>query len=367
MNKKLLSLWIVGLFLISLGVIPAFLGSFAVGQGGVVTRDATQEALAILSEDSKNTLVKAEFKGVDSQILIATANKQGFPIDGNSYLILSTGNAEDVLSGDSSVGISSGLNGVSIPDGHPVFSSTINDVATLKITLRVPRDAKTLTFKWKFGSDEIPSYVGSYRDYFRAYVVLPNGSTKDLALLPNGDIPYVGGDILNYTNIPDPDDVALNEVTAIFTGTLDVTEYRNQEITIVFQVADEWDSVVDTAAFIDDLRFERVSPAVTYLSLLTLTQLWTKYFFNYYDEFNGLYANATELGVDNETLQKALELHNSAIEHIQHAWRTEDLEEIRARIWIRIQLLPRISDTRKAYLKEKEAVELLREAIEKMT
>ncbi|WP_293256377.1 choice-of-anchor L domain-containing protein [Palaeococcus sp. (in: euryarchaeotes)] len=261
----------------------------------------------------------------------------------------------------------SNVRGVSIPNGHPVFGTDIYDVATLEIKLKVPRDAKTLSFKWIFGSDEIPEYVDEYRDFFRAYVKLPDGSTKDIALLPNGNIPYIGDGIRNYTSTPSPDDVAMNEVTPVYTGTLDVSAYRGKEITIVFQIADEKDNAVDTVAFIDDLKFERISTREIYLTLLTLTQLWTKYFFNYYDEFDELYANASALGVDNETLQKALELHNSAVEYMKHGWRMDDLEEIRARIWVNIHALPRVSDVRRAYLNEKAAVELLKAAISEIT
>ncbi len=61
------------------------------------------------------------------------------------------------------------------------------------------------------------------------------------------------------------------------------------------------------------------------------------------------------------------ELHNSAVEYMKHGWRMDDLEEIRARIWVNIHALPRVSDVRRAYLNEKAAVELLKAAISEIT
>ena len=206
--------------LITLGIIFLFLASlegFATSQS--LTKDAEQEALAILTEDSKDTLISATFEGGDGQVYISTVEALGFPTDGDSYVILSSGIASEAV--DGSIG---STGGISIPNGHPVFGTEINDVATLTIKLKVPSNAKTLSFKWLFGSNEIPEFVDEYRDFFRAYVILPDGSTKDMALLPNGNIPYVGDGIQNYT-APDPT-VNIHEVTSTYTATLDVSKYR---------------------------------------------------------------------------------------------------------------------------------------------
>ena len=215
--KKLISLGIVFLFLASLG-------SFAVSSPA--PRDAKQEALAILSENSKDALISATFEGGDGQVFISNINKLGFPVEGNSYIILSSGIASSVVDGN--IG---STGGISIPNGHPVFGTEINDVATLTIKLKVPTNAETLSFKWLFGSNEIPDYVDEYRDFFRAYVILPGGSTKDMALLPNGNIPYVGDGIQNYT-APDPT-VNINEVTSTYTASLDVSGYRGKELSLI--------------------------------------------------------------------------------------------------------------------------------------
>jgi len=349
--KKLITLGIVFLFLASLG-------SFAVSSPA--PRDAKQEALAILSENSKDALISATFEGGDGQVFISNINKLGFPVEGNSYIILSSGIASSAVDGN--IG---STGGISIPNGHPVFGTEINDVATLTIKLKVPTNAETLSFKWLFGSNEIPDYVNEYRDFFRAYVILPGGSTKDMALLPNGNIPYVGDGIQNYT-APDPT-VNINEVTSTYTASLDVSGYRGKEITLVFQVADEYDFSVDTFAFIDDLKFVRKGKGkADRRSYIMMTQIWSKYFFNEYDQFAALYAKAEEIGVSNETLEKALELHLNATEQMLYAWHTDDLESIRIKIWKQYVPLPRIYAVRRAYLYERDAIELLMSAIEEI-
>ncbi|HHI00170.1 MAG TPA: hypothetical protein ENL40_01620, partial [Thermococcus litoralis] len=295
--KKLITLSIIFLFLASLE-------GFATSQS--LTKDAEQEALAILTEDSKDALISATFEGGDGQVYISTVEALGFPTDGDSYVILSSGIASEAV--DGSIG---STGGISIPNGHPVFGTEINDVATLTIKLKVPSNAETLSFKWLFGSNEIPDYVDEYRDFFRAYVILPDGSTKDMALLPNGNIPYVGDGIQNYT-APDPT-VNINEVTSTYTATLDVSKYRGKQITLVFQIADEGDDSVDTFAFIDELKFVRGGKGkADRRSYIMMIQIWSKYFFNEYDQFVALYAKAEEIGVSNETLEKALELHLNA-------------------------------------------------------
>jgi len=348
--KKLITLGIVFLFL-------AGVGGFTTAQS--LTRDAKQEALAILSKDSRNTLVSATFEGGDGQIFISNIDKLEFPIEGNSYVILSSGIASNAVNGN--IG---STGGISVPNGHPVFGTEINDVATLTIKLKVPANAKTLSFKWLFGSNEIPCCVDEYRDFFRAYVILPDGSTKDMALLPNGNIPYVGDGIQNYTS-PDPT-VDINEVTSIYTASLDVSKYRGKVITLVFQIADEDDYSVDTFAFIDDLKFIGGKGKADKRSYIMMIQIWSKYFFNKYDQFAALYAKAEEIGVSNETLKKALELHLNATEQMLYAWHTDDLESIRAKIWKQYVPLPRVYAVRRAYLYERDVISLLESAIQEI-
>jgi len=251
-----------------------------VSEKDVVEMDATDVALAILNSASQSTLVDAKFLGVTSQILISTDPRQMYPIDGDSYVILSTGNAEDVLSGDATVFISTDVDGRDFENAHPRKPDLDTyDVATLIINLTVPDSANTLSFKWQYGSEEIPQYIGSdYMDYFIAKVVLPDGVQYDITNMPNGEVPTVDT-VVDYVNVPGgssefptppfpiPNDVALNAMTTAgpkdtnfvpFTGVFDVSAYRGQQITLIFEVGDAGDAILDTAVFLDDLGFDVV-------------------------------------------------------------------------------------------------------------
>lgn len=105
----------------------------------------------------------------------------------------------------------------------------------------------------------------------------------------------------------------------------------------------------------------------SHTNIITLSHLWTTWFFKYHDEFVGLYKNATTLGIDNETLSEALELHQNATNIIIDAWWGRDLPSIRNILWTTRTILPipRFWEIRKAYLMEKEAVELLKQALTK--
>ncbi|WP_367883971.1 hypothetical protein [Thermococcus sp. JCM 11816] len=111
----------------------------------------------------------------------------------------------------------------------------------------------------------------------------------------------------------------------------------------------------------------KVNTQSTYDIWIKLSCLWTTWFFNHRTEFFELYENATVLGgVDNETLQLALELNDNATALMLGAWGADNLEDIRANLWnfeSPTRRIPRLWDIRKAFLIEKEAVEILRKAL----
>lgn len=116
-------------------------------------------------------------------------------------------------------------------------------------------------------------------DYFIAKIVLPDNSEYDITNMPNGEIPTVDT-IVDYVNIPGgddsetplppypvPNDVALNAMTTAgpkntnfvpFTGIFDVSAYRGQQITLIFEIGDAGDALLDSAVFLDSLGFDVV-------------------------------------------------------------------------------------------------------------
>ena len=101
-------------------------------------------------------------------------------------------------------------------------------------------------------------------------------------------------------------------------------------------------------------------------ALITMSKLWTHWFFKYYDRFDELYTTALELGVNNETLENALNLHNEAIVLLQEGWGKDSLDEIRTTFWTQGTPFPKLYKIRKAYLLEKEAISILVTAMEEI-
>lgn len=98
------------------------------------------------------------------------------------------------------------------------------------------------------------------------------------------------------------------------------------------------------------------------VSLAALNFLGYRWYNMYKEQFDELYKKAIELGVDNETLQQALQYHETAAEYYQEVLDIVGEEGILLHLSdIRI-----LAPLRKAYLNEIKAVEILKKAIEEL-
>jgi hypothetical protein len=343
------------------------LGYVGATYGTVVTRDATNEANAILNSNFKGSLVGAEFRGVEEQILITTTPAAGFPVDGDSYIILSSGDARYVITGNSTYYQEDGdVGGLYVESGHPVTGADAYDVATLTLKLRIPYRASELSFRWRLTTDETPD-DDTYQDYFYSYVLFPDGKKVVAATLPDGTIPYVGPVAPYMRETTSSDGTYLYYImNHTYTATVDVSRYRGKEITLVFQIADVGDEIVDTAVLIDDVKFDVPQSFFVYNRMMVIAQVWTMYFFRLHDEFDEIYANASAAGVDNETLSLAKELHENATQMIMEAWGADNLDDIKLRVWGAIPTYPKMHLVRKAYVTEKNAINVLLDAMKEL-
>jgi len=159
---------------------------------------------------------------------------------GDTFLIMSTGIAEN------------------IPGNPEEFESTdfgalgpTDDTASLTLKLHVPEEASTLSFDFRFMSEEYPEWVGSaYNDFFYAYLTNSTG-THQVAYDDYGHIINVNNNFFNPNIYP---------IGTVFDGTtkrLTTTVQVNPDeiIYLRFQIGDAGDGIYDTAVFLDNVRF----------------------------------------------------------------------------------------------------------------
>ena len=231
---------------------------------------ATQLAASILIPSMLPFLDSANKTGIDGQFEVYTNSLQGFPTNDSSWALISTGRASDI-DGEATTFYSYDTGGPTSPPyshrGYPSY-----DIATLSLVLSVPTGATTLSFNWKFGTEENPTYIGSHVDWARAVVTTSVGSTNILLLPDNkpvdvdNAVPFsnavTGSSGVPGPPYPSPNDVVYNAVTEMYTSTFTIAPFVGETITIDFQVGDERDRILDSALFIDNLNIavERIRP-----------------------------------------------------------------------------------------------------------
>lgn len=233
-----------------------------------LAQPTTQElANAIVAPASKCCLINSNLDGLPAQGAVFDTPLQGFPTNGNSFIVLSNGLAA-LTPGVATTFVSQNLGGVTLPAGDPQGSPDnlpSFDVVTLTLTFQLPKcNPGVLSFDWKFGTEENPSFTNTFPDYFRADVTTSSGITN-MALLP-GNLPVTVTNAAAFSNapggssaaptppFPTPNDVVYNAVTTnIFTATFGLHMFGGETITLAFRVADVNDANFNSAAFIDNV------------------------------------------------------------------------------------------------------------------
>ena len=246
-------------------------------EGGSPT--AEELAAAILTPSTAPFLVSATKTGVAGQFEVYTIPLQGFPTDGPSWALISTGKASNIA-GEATIFYSYNTGGPTSPPyshrGYPSY-----DIATLSLELSVPPGATTLSFDWRFGTEENPTYIGQYVDWASAIITTSAGSTNIL-LLPDGK-PVDVDNAVPFSNqvtgtsenplppYPEPNDVVYNAMTGMYKATFDVAPFVGETVRIDFQIADENDQILDSALFIDNLHIETgITPELVFQAPYTL-------------------------------------------------------------------------------------------------
>lgn len=213
---------------------------------------------AIIAAQSLPCLISSQYVGIAEQSAVFTSPLQGFPTEGNSFAVLSTGIASQAP------GVATDF--VSTDTGGPILGNEF-DILTVSFTFQLPLFPGNLSFDWKFGSEEIPTFTNTHPDGFQAFVITSSGVTN-IALLPNNNpvnvpniVPFAnapGGDSVTPTPpFPTPNDVSYNAVTTnLQTSSIDLSAFAGETVTIIFRVFDVTDASFDSAVFLDNLRID---------------------------------------------------------------------------------------------------------------
>jgi len=209
---------------------------------------ATDLAVAIGVDPAD--LIDATFS-VDELAGAVVSGSVGFlaPIEGNTFVMISSGNAQPIEFYDGWVGTPTDTLGVinENPNGTGPSGEPACDIATLNLTLSVPEWANSLSFNFRFMSEEYPYWVGKdFNDFF-------------FCLLDGTNIAFdTGGNIINVNNnffdeALSTEGTVFNATTVLLTSKAPVTGGTTVELDfIVSDVSDEW---LDSAVFLDNFRF----------------------------------------------------------------------------------------------------------------
>ncbi len=183
------------------------------------------------------------------------ASLGGFPVQGDSFAVISTGGAANAFLPNLSNFLSTVLSGLNTSQGR--------DLVQLTLTLNVPTPSTYWAVNWKFFSEEFPEFVGSaFNDAFLieppsssftlsgANITAPNNVAFDpsgalVTVNTTGAIGMTSGNAAGTTS-----DEATEKLT-----TVGLIPSGASTITLVFSVMDLGDSIYDTTVFLDNFRF----------------------------------------------------------------------------------------------------------------
>lgn len=197
-----------------------------------LTVDDVKDAFAANS-DAYNAILGIMTVGSPTQAHITNKPVKGFPLDGASYLIISSGDAANVVPGVGS-GNGNTSTGPCVSDAQ---FQTLCNVGGLNIDLAIPLGAQTLEFDYLFFEwDYIP-----FEDPFRVFVTALGQTTMVAQSSSSCDLGYYKGDAQFAFGL-------LRRHVVI-----DLLTYGGLTITLRLQASDRYDNLLNSGALVDKL------------------------------------------------------------------------------------------------------------------
>jgi hypothetical protein len=244
-----------------LGLLTAIFGIGAVSASAAVngTNDANALAGAMASTPSPlsgSAVITPNYPGGNGVYPNAVSDSPlaGFPTNGSSYTILTTGNSAFAPNGNTSSGSSSS-------NGAPGTGALVgaNDYTILSVPVTATQNARCVGFDFRFLSEEFPEYVGQkYNDTFLAELDSRTWAVSGQAVTSQTDFAAGTGDQISVNQSGPSAMSAANAAGTTYDGATPALIARKYVTpgthTIIFSIFDVGDSALDSAAFIDNLR-----------------------------------------------------------------------------------------------------------------
>ncbi len=204
-------------------------------------------------------IASVDFNGSDPACYaVFDTPASGFPVDGDSYLVLSSGFTDVALNPNDSGSTSGVLTGIVTPG-----PSGGTDLCQMTLVLNVPDGETTFGFDFKFFSEEFPEFVGSsFNDGFLVEVgestffiegnqaiapdnIVFDDSGEQISINTTGALGFTAEDAFETT---------YDGATTILTTNYEFPE-GTKTLTLVFSVFDVGDDIYDSAVFLGDAGF----------------------------------------------------------------------------------------------------------------
>ncbi len=220
------------------------------GPTTIITPTAAQDLALAMGVDASD-LISASLNGSDPLgVGIGTTPLGGFPTQGNTFAILSTGRAADAELPNNEGNLSTELQGLKNSQG--------NDLTQLALRVHVPTDKNCLNVDFRFFSEEFPEFVHSeFNDTFTAELggtnIIISGNTVSAPLNFAFDTQHQIISVNTVFGVTGNTGTTYDGMTPLLRTHTPVTPDTTTDI--VFSVQDLGDSIYDSAVFLDRLTW----------------------------------------------------------------------------------------------------------------
>ncbi|MGB0651745.1 MAG: choice-of-anchor L domain-containing protein [Thermoplasmatota archaeon] len=247
---------------LTVSVTLALVLALAPAGHGAMTPTADPDALVAAMEAQLGLVTAATFLELPpSGMPHATSDEPlaGFPVDGDTYTILTTGDPALATTG------TTGSDGVGLGGGN-ARGDTDWDVTVLAISFTTPVGGDCLGFDFRFLSEEYPEWVGT--DYNDAFIAELDDTTwttmgsdimapDNFAFDENGDVISINAAGAASMNAANAAGTSYDGASALLRAQTPVGPGAH---TLFLSIFDQGDSIYDSTVFIDNLFVGAAGP-----------------------------------------------------------------------------------------------------------